>query len=439
MKRFLLALAVTGISANAWAATIECNKVDVASACKGYDKKPNDCLGVPTLVCPFDREKVFCAHKHCEVGDILYADGRCYGSSLPIPKNKGTTMMPMGVIIDPDAKLAMLPIRTIASTGLAWQDIPPANAAWSIGCMNRTTEGYPNATYTSSFPVPVGDNYEVSDFDINACGGSNSNSEVETQINNGISFNWNISPLLKRIFNPLNKFTPIKSVHAASLDDDQSTGGTYYPPIVNPCQSNLPPPSCTAVDPDPVLYTAGCALPYIATDADYCMSHNGQGGSFYTHMLMEFKNASETMSFIYLPSTTQTSAPYGDGLDFPAAEYCTGITGISFDETSVSVEPFLPSIADWTKVFTDKDKIAESLAQIDPNFEFVIGSSGKFLTYTGVTAVKKRLESLSGFWTSQQAYSESDENKTWDSAYYVNSISHAIDKRNSQKKYRNLD
>lgn len=345
MKRFLLALAVTGISANAWAATIECNKVDVASACKGYDKKPNDCLGVPTLVCPFDTEKVFCAHKHCEVGDVLYADGHCYGD-LPVPRfttdSNSPNIMPVGVVVDTEAKLAVLP-RAYTGANLAWQEgieqlygNGVSYAMWASTCMNRDMNTSPITmlkNYSSDFPQPETDGCSYTYSGIShGCGTPSST-----------SFNWDISPLLQKVLSPLKNFTPIKSAHA----------------IINPGN-----------------YTFGCAIPYVATTQEDCISTPGKCGSFYTQRLMEFQtaNADKEFSTYYIrdggmgTSNDEVISTSIKGIKFPAAEHCANMTSISDGAQTAFISPFLPSVADLKQMLNEDNILAivKGLAAIDP-------------------------------------------------------------------------
>ncbi len=90
------------------AQAIECTlSTDCASM--GYTLSASDCSGLTTIKCPFDTSKVYCKKTqeqetvNCEVGDILYGNGTCAGSSINIPSN----LTPIGVVFDSKKRLAV--------------------------------------------------------------------------------------------------------------------------------------------------------------------------------------------------------------------------------------------------------------------------------------------------------------------------------------------
>lgn len=339
-----------------------CATPATTASCDEYNKSPSDCYGVATTVCPSDPTKVSCADKPCAVGDVVYADGRCYGN-LPVPTKTSSpnseTIDVVGVVVDPVKHLAVLPYehtRTLAwqlpVTGSSTHSYDMAAVSNSGSCMNWINGSYPNyADYRAEFPAPT-------DTTFNACG-------VPTGTSN-TSFNWDMTPLLQKILSPLKNFTPIKSAHAAA-----PVTGTGGPDIIiinpDPCLINPNSPECGGqVDPCDInpnspgcggqTYSAtyGCAIPNIATSQTDCASNAGEnvGGKFYTQQLMNFQSAHSNTTFTvglgYSGTTTVT------GIKFPAAEHCHTIDGISVKGESVT--PFLPSVADLYKML-DPDNI----------------------------------------------------------------------------------
>ncbi len=102
MNRIILSLLLT----TAFAAPAIAQNCVNASRCDelGYTKTIADCNGLDTLVCPFDKNKVFCSSpfhdKSCEVGDTLYSDKKCY-SIVP------TEAIAIGVVFDAENRLAV--------------------------------------------------------------------------------------------------------------------------------------------------------------------------------------------------------------------------------------------------------------------------------------------------------------------------------------------
>lgn len=400
MKRFLLALAVTGISANAWADDIgndqQCSQLtqgDINKACRGYDKSPSECYGLPTLFCPFDTNKVFCAHKNCEVGDVVYQDGRCYEDGTPgrlRPPNQsenGKPLVAIGVVVDPATRLAVLPHEY---WGKIWWQTPYTVTDGSCGnndvkcatmhastCMNNLKDQYGayssgSSSYSSWFPAPSGASFTY-------CGApiSGFTDEIVQPMdpNGGLGYNWDISPLLQKILNPLRNFTPIKSAHAATAN----------------------------------YYSYGCAIPYVATYQTNCnsmvMGGYNLGGRFYTQKLMEFADANSETKFY--AASGGTSDVEIDGIKFPAASHCaSAITAISGSDGQVAVsgiQPFLPSINDLITMLNNKDAIIAGLENI-----------GLHSSWTPPTQVM-----LEGLWSSQQYYNFAGNNYYWNKAMIV--------------------
>lgn len=386
MKRFLLALAVTGISANAWAdigndhQCTQLTQLDINKACRGYDKRPSECYGLPTLVCPFDAEKVFCAHKNCEVGDIVYQDGRCYedGSAGRLrPPNQsegGAPLVAIGVVVDPITRLAVLPY--VYWDFFYWQEpdqniegnTSTSNYMHASTCMNNLINSNTgSSSYSSSFPAPSGTS-------LNSCGnpvyGGNIDDIVQPELPiDGLGYNWSISPLLQKLLSPLKNFSPIKSVHAADVN-----------------------------------YTSyGCAIPYVATNQEHCNSMvlggYDVGGRFYTQKLMEFKNANSTTEFYVAYNSIESTDATFRGIRFPAAEYCSGITSIS----GTTVQAFLPSVNDLVNMIDNIDAISAAMdtLALQNGWEEPDGIRNE------------------GKWSSQQAYSTIDTSIFWDKAMMV--------------------
>ena len=364
-------------------------------SCDEYTKKPSDCYGVETTVCPSDSTKVSCADKPCAIGDIVYSDGRCYGD-LPVPRvtsnQYSPRKMPVGVVVDPEAKLAVLPAKYRKKVSVYWQtssDNEKAARMWADTCMNKDTgEGmyFGGPMYNSDFPQP-----EISGYSCSACGNCVSSPTL--------SFNWDISPLLQKVLSPLNNFTPIKSAHAA----------------------------------DSRWFSLGCAIPYVATTQEDCIS----SGSFYTQKLMEFQNSNSNVSTEFKYAYESTDSSVYD-IEFPAAEYCTGITGVTgkFESEGYSrVTPFLPSVAglkqmlhtsNWHTIISSLINLEKKNSQSGNVTSDLTGCTGETLDSSCKLIFESRWGNDSshhfrGFWSSQQAYSTNSDSTvtTWNKAMFV--------------------
>jgi hypothetical protein len=240
--------------------------------------------------------------------------------------------------------------------------------------------------YNSNFPQP-----EIPGYSCTACGNCVSSPTH--------SFNWDISPLLQKVLSPLNNFTPIKSAHAAA--------------------------------PTP-WSSLGCAIPYVATTQEDCIS----SGYFYTQKLMDFKNGNVSTEFRYAEGST--SATYVYGIEFPAAEYCTTITGVTgkFPNEGYSrVTPFLPSVAGLKQMLHPSNwhTIISSLINLEKKTSPSGNVPSDLAECTGET-LGSSCELISesrwgiygdsnnrGFWSSQQAYSTNSDSTvtTWNKAMFV--------------------
>ena len=118
MNRIILSLLLTTTFA---APAIAQNCVN-SSRCDelGYVKTATDCKDLDTLVCPFDKNKVFCSSpfhdKSCEVGDTLYSDKKCY-SIVP------TEAIAIGVVFDAENRLAVALTESYSTWGGAGKEI----------------------------------------------------------------------------------------------------------------------------------------------------------------------------------------------------------------------------------------------------------------------------------------------------------------------------
>ena len=117
----------------------DCTKTTDCTA-MGYTKSASDCSGKNMVKCPSDSSKVFCFKETseltipCEVGAILYGDGKCYDSSTAPSQIK-----PVGVVFDGTFKLAVA-LTDVTATGVAGSEqMPWANIQQDIPSLENCT------------------------------------------------------------------------------------------------------------------------------------------------------------------------------------------------------------------------------------------------------------------------------------------------------------